>query len=226
MIFETTILGRKELAVDTFEVTLKRPAEFTFVAGQYTQIQLPKLLKADPKGRSRQFSIVSSPSNFDEVKVVFRMTGSGFKETLLNLPVGSSLRLEQAAGSFVLPQTLTRPHVFVAGGVGISPFMSYVTERVNDHWDHPIRLFYGNQSPEKAAYLAELKSIEKIQSRFTLHSIYKQPTQELFAQCAKKHTDATWWVVGPPALVATATAGLRMAGIQDQHIKTEPFTGY
>ena len=61
----------------------------------------------------------------DEIKVVFRNSGSGFKETLLHTSIGASVQIEQAAGSFLLPQKVTRPQVFVAGGVGIAPGAGY-----------------------------------------------------------------------------------------------------
>ena len=226
MVFETQVIGHKEVAEGTHEITLKRPPAFAFEAGQYTQVGVLKLAYPDPKGRSRQFSIVSSPYDMDKIKVVFRSSGSGFKNTLINTPIGSSVQVEQAAGSFLLPQKLTRPHVFVAGGVGIAPFMSYLSQRVQDAWDYPITLFYGNQSPESAAYLNELKQMTKEQRHFTVNDTYKRPTPDLFAKLTKKHTDAVWWVVGPPGMVAVTVNGLRLGGILVDKIMTEPFDGY
>ena len=68
MVFETQITTHKEVAKGTHEITLKRPSAFAFRAGQYLQLALPKLAHADPKGRSRQFSVASSPYDMDEIK--------------------------------------------------------------------------------------------------------------------------------------------------------------
>lgn len=226
MVFETKITAHTEVAKGTHEVTLKRPASFTFKAGQYTQIAIPKLTHSDPKGRSRQFSVASSPYNMDEIRVVFRASGSGFKKTLIDTPIGALVQLEQAAGSFLLPQKLTRPQVFVAGGVGIAPFMSYLCQRIDDMWEHPITLLYGNQNPESAAYLEELQQMSKQNRQFSLDTMYKRPTPGLFAQLAKKHSDAMWWIVGPPGMVSVTVNGLQLGRIQTDRILTEPFEGY
>tara|TARA_B100000508_G_scaffold36168_2_gene27990 strand:+ start:4893 stop:5573 length:681 start_codon:yes stop_codon:yes gene_type:complete len=226
MVFETKITAHKEVAKGTHEVTLVRPTPFSFKAGQYTQIAVPKLIHPDPKGRSRQFSVTSSPYDMGEIKVVFRATGSGFKETLINTPVGASVQVEQAAGSFLLPQKLTRPQVFVAGGVGIAPFMSHLHQRIGEMWDHPVTLYYGNQNPESAAYLEELTQISKQHRQFSLDTVYKRPTPGLFAKLAEKHADAMWWVVGPPGMVAVTVNGLQLGGIATGNVITEPFEGY
>lgn len=226
MVFETQIMAHKEVAKGTHEVTLKRPSTFAFQAGQYTQVAVPKLTHSDPKGRSRQFSVASSPYDMDEIKVVFRFSGSGFKETLINTPIGASVQIEQAAGSFLLPQKLTRPQVFVAGGVGIAPFMSYLHQRIEDVWEQPITLLYGNQNPESSAYLEELKQMSKQHRQFSLDTIYKQPTPGLFVKLAEKYKDTVWWVVGPPGMVAVTVNGLHLGGISADKIVTEPFDGY
>ncbi len=162
----------------------------------------------------------------DEIKVVFRNSGSGFKETLINTSIGASVQVEQAAGSFLLPQILTRPQMFVAGGVGIAPFMSYLHQKIEDTWEYPITLLYGNQNPESAAYLEELKQMSKQHRQFSLDTIYKRPTPGLFAKLAEKYIDAVWWVVGPPGMVAVTVNGLQLGGVATDKIMTESFDGY
>lgn len=226
MIFQTDIMAHKAVAKGTHELTLRRPLGFEFQAGQYTQIGVSKLTHPDPKGRSRQFSIASSPTDITCIKVVFRATGSGFKQTLMSAPIGSTVTLEQAAGSFLLPQSWSRPQVFVAGGVGISAFIGYLQQTVADSWNHPITLIYGNQNPESAAYLSELKTMSKQQPQFSLTELYKRPTPDLFSKLTSKYQEAKWWIVGPPAMVAVTVNGLRLGGINDKAIIVESFDGY
>jgi ferredoxin-NADP reductase len=82
MIYQTTIADRKQVAEHTLEVSLKRPSGFSFAAGQYMQLGVPKLMYSDPKGASRVLSISSSPLDREHIAVAFRITGSGFKRTL------------------------------------------------------------------------------------------------------------------------------------------------
>ncbi len=227
MIFETHKKSHSEVAKQTYEVTFTRPAGFVFVAGQYTQVALPALLYTDPKGRSRQFSIASSPQNMSEISVVFRDTGSGFKRTLLELPAGFPVQLEQGAGSFVLPLAPGKPMVFVAGGVGISSFMSYFrTVSDQKRTRQPLLLLYGNQNPESAAFRSELKTVATQWSHLQIEEIYKRPTLELFKKYTAKWSSATWFVVGPPSMVATTVHGLESAGLYPQNIIKESFEGY
>jgi len=226
MVFETKIVSHREVAKETHEVAFERPTSFAFKAGQYMQVAVPRLIQSDVKGASRLFSIASSPYDLKILRIVFRVTGSGFKETLRALPIGSTVVLEQAVGNFSLSQALALPQVFVAGGVGISPFMSYLQQSVPNEWEQPITLLYGNQNPESAAYLLELKQMVIQQKRFSLTEIYKRPTLELFMKAASKHSDALWFVVGPPAMTALTVNGLRAGGIVPEHIHTESFEGY
>lgn len=226
MVFETYKKSHQLVAKDTYEVTFVRPGGFVFMIGQYTQVALGELSYHDPKGRSRQFSIATSPLNLSEVSVVFRNTGSGFKRTLLELPVGALLTLEQGAGSFGLPITPTKQLVFVAGGVGISPFLSFFRTIAETTLPQPITLLYGNQHPESAAFRDELALFAKRHQQFKLEEIYKQPTSELFAKYANKMLSATWFVVGPPSMVATTVYGLEAAGVHPNSIVKESFAGY
>ncbi len=226
MIFETQKMSHQLVAKNTYEVVFKRPNGFQFSVGQYTQVALPTLMHSDAKGNSRQFSIASSLSNLAEVSVVFRDTGSGFKRTLLEIPNGSPISLEQGAGSFGLPLVPAKPLVFVAGGVGISPFLSYFRTISNATLAQPITLLYGNQHPESAAFRNELALFAKKHQQFKLEEIYKKPTPSLFAKYASKLLSATWFVVGPPAMVATTVYGLEAAGVYSNLIIKESFDGY
>lgn len=226
MVFETYKKSHQLVAKNTYEVTFARPKGFMFVAGQYTQVALPHLAYADPRGHSRQFSIATSPQNTTEVSVVFRDSGSGFKRTLIELPVGSPVALEQGAGSFILPLVPKKQVVFVAGGVGISPFMSYVRTLSERELSQSVTLIYGNQHPESAAFRTDLALFAKNHRQFRLEEIYKQPTSALFAQYVAKIPNALWFVVGPPGMVATTTYGLEAAGIHPSSIIKESFDGY
>lgn len=226
MIFTTLKTAHREVAKGTYEVTFARPEHFTFLPGQYTQVAVSKLDYTDPKGRSRQFSIATPPHNRNDIAVVFRDSGSGFKRTLIKLPIGAPVVIEQGAGSFLLPLTPTKPVVLVAGGVGISPFMSYLRELSFDSLKQPITLLYGNQNPESAAYLKELTELSKRQKQLSLRCLYTQPTPDLFTSFTKRHRGATWFVVGPPPMVATTIHGLQAGGISRDHIVSESFDGY
>jgi ferredoxin-NADP reductase len=226
MLHSTTITGIKLVAKNTYELAVERPANYTFAPGQYTQVQLPILTHPDPKGSSRQFSIASAPDETATLRFVFRHTGSGFKETLIKTQPGDHITIENAAGSFLLPVESTQQHIFIAGGVGIAPFMSVLQQLVLDGRLGSGALMYGNQAPDQAAYISFLRTLKSINRHFTLEELYKKPTPELFAKRAERCVGAVWWVVGPPPMVATAVHGLQRTGVHPNQIRSESFTGY
>lgn len=227
MIFKTHKKTAREVAQGTYEVTFARPEGFTFRAGQYTQIAVPTLAYPDPKGRSRQFSIASSPNNSTEVSVVFRNSLSGFKRTLIELPEHAPVVVEQGAGSFLIPFSSAVPLVFVAGGVGIAPFMSFFRTVSKDaKISSPIFLLYGNQSPEAAAFRDELGELTERYEQFRMKEVYGRLAPELFTAHVAELSPATWFVVGPPGMVHTAVYGLEAAGVHSGSIVTESFYGY
>ena len=171
-IIRTQIRSQKKVAENTLEIQFVRPKDFEFVAGQYIQIALDRLSYPDPKGPSRTFSICSSPFEKDAVTIIFRDTGSGYKKTLSELDVGSEVTLEGPFGHFVLPKSANLKHVFVAGGIGVSPFVSMIKSTLTEGLDSSIDLLYANRNQESAAYLENLKNMSSNSYTFSLDLIF------------------------------------------------------
>jgi ferredoxin-NADP reductase len=112
--------------VRTFYFKPEKPMHYT--AGQFTEFQLPHD-NPDDRGIKRWFTLSSSPTDeFLSITTKFAgETASSFKKTLWQLPMDSQLDFAEAMGDFVLPKDGDIPLVFVAGGLGITPFHSIVT---------------------------------------------------------------------------------------------------
>ncbi len=90
--FIAAISEKEEIAPETYQITFDFKFEsFTFTAGQYVEVSIYKLLYPDAGGNSRFFSITSSPSNTKSISIVFKSSDSGFKKTLIELPLGSEV---------------------------------------------------------------------------------------------------------------------------------------
>lgn len=84
-----TIIEKKELIEGVWEVSFdRRNKNFSFIAGQYIRLVLTKLDYEDSLGLARLFSIASSPNDKEKISIIFRVSGSGFKKTLLHTPIG------------------------------------------------------------------------------------------------------------------------------------------
>jgi len=227
MQYQLPIIGRREVAENTTEVTFDTAGhELNFKAGQYANITLSELLFIDPKGPSRSFSIVSSPYTTGTLSIVFRNSPSGFKRTLLEVPLGTNVEVDCGHGSFTLPDDPTLPVIFVAGGVGIAPCLSILRAATEEKRSHRITLIYGNHHKESAAYLAELESISSQNPHITVKTIFGALTKESIEEQTPFETEAMWFVVGPSDMTEAVSDILKNVHIPESHVRTEEFSGY
>lgn len=224
--FVAIISKRREIALDTFEISfLIQDKNFNFQAGQYIEVNLEKLLKYDPKGHMRIFSIASSPNEKGVVSVAFRRSGSGFKESLLNLPINTKVEVSSPLGHFTLPKTTTHPLVFIAGGIGITPFLSMTRFVTEEKLDYKITLLYANREPNTTAYLEELEKLEKVNINFKLKNKFG-PLDDNFLLGLKTPGGALWYIAGPPQMVAKTRYILTNMNVNPNIIFTESYIGY
>lgn len=225
-VFTAALMERKQVAENTLEVSFERPEGFTFEAGQYIQVRLPKLLHRDRKGRSRVFSIASSPLDDTRLSVAYRETGSGFKRTLRGLDVGAEVRIEGPHGFYTLPRDPSRSVTLVAGGIGITPFMSMVrAARSSDDAYPRMMLLYANWSPKTAAYLDELADSERGNTRLTVRKHFGV-IDEAFLRKHVNYLDCTWYIAGPPIMVDAVRSALHVLGVGADRMHFEEFVGY
>lgn len=159
---QLSIIEQKTIAEKTGEISFALPyKEFNFLAGQYIRVSVPELLRSDPKGAARVFSIASSPNDKNKISIAFRDSRNGFKRTLLKLPPGSLVDIEGPFGYFTLPKNSSQPIIFIAGGIGITPCLSMIRYATEEKLAHPITLLYANRNAESAPYLEELRTITK-----------------------------------------------------------------
>ena len=158
--FTTRLIDRTEVADGTLAFAFERPAGFEFTAGQYLTITLHDPLYTDEKGNSRTFSIASPPQDAGRLVIATRMTGSALKRSLAEAPLGTPVSIFGPAGDFTLGPDPT-PVVFIAGGIGITPFRSMLLDAAARGLPHPITLIYSNRMLEGAPFHEELASLAK-----------------------------------------------------------------
>jgi|AntRauTorckE6833_2_1112554.scaffolds.fasta_scaffold03771_3 ferredoxin-NADP reductase len=225
-IYKTKIVENIKVAENTLQISFDRPEEFNFEPGQYTQVGVEKLKYSDPKGASRVFSVCSS-STEKKVSIVFRETGSGFKKTLSEFNIGEEILLEEPLGSFVFPLEDYGSHIFIAGGIGIAPFMSILKTLEEMKREIPITLIYANSDETKASFIKELQVLNEKFNWFSLVEIYGHLEQGHITPYIKQGgLENDWWIVGPPNMVVNTKHTLESLGVFDGNIYTEEFIGY
>ena len=236
-VHEVKLKARLAVAEGTMAFRLSKPDGFVFEAGQAINLELIDPPAEDGQG-SRTFSLVSAPFE-RELMVATRMRDSAFKRTLKALPDGAGIRVDGAFGDLTLDET-ARPAVFIAGGIGITPFISMLRQAAQDRSPQPLFLAYSNRRPEDAAFVDELQELERQNRHFrlmaTMTDMGKSAREwrgetgiidaDMLKRCVGNAAAPVYYVVGPPAMVEAMQGTLAAAGIAEDNIRTEEFLGY
>jgi ferredoxin-NADP reductase len=235
----TSLTARDEVAKGTMAFHLTRPDGFAFLPGQAVYLTLRNSVKGDIEGRVRTFSIVSAPQD-PELVIATRLRETSFKRGLMNVPLGTAVELEGPYGDLSLHEDAARPAVFLAGGIGVTPFRSMILDATRRGLPHRLFLFCSNRSPEETAFLAELTELEKQNPRFSLIATVTDAegagadwsgergriTREMIVEHVGDVAAPVYYVAGPPAMVSAMETLLRDAGVKGEDVRSEMFTGY
>jgi ferredoxin-NADP reductase len=237
--YPSKLLGRTDVAKGTMAFQLEKPRQFSFRAGQSIDLSLVSLTQDSPQELTHTFSIASDPSD-EEIMIATRMRDTTFKRRLLGMPRGTEIRIGGPMGSFTLHNNTARPAVLLAGGVGITPFLSIVSHARKKGLQHRMILFYANRQPEDAAFIDALWNVERANPRFsfvpTLTRLtgevaeWKGETGHISPEMLRKHVGKLngpiFYIAGPPGMVAATRRTLVEAAVDEDDIRTEEFAGY
>ncbi len=223
------LVGIRHLTTESHELTFRAKQRVNFLPGQYAELTVPHA-RADRRGIRRTFSISSPPKRDGTLSIAVRMPWkpSTYKKALLDLAPGQTVHATGVGGDFVLPKDAAVPLLLVAGGIGITPFLSQLRH-------HPKRdavLVYGVAGPEEISYVDELAAFSVVlvspvrPDRLpTAWRWFEAPllSAEIIASAVPDLARRRAYVSGPPAMVNAVRPGLAKlcAGV-----KTDYFTGY
>ena len=168
------------------------------------------------------------------------MNASALKRVLKTMPLGTAVKIEGPSGDLILQNDVARTAVFLAGGIGITPFRSMVCLATEERQRHRIFLFYSNRRPEDTPFLAELQSLEKDNPKYKLiatmtemeksHQSWNGETgfinQDMLGEHLKDAGPPIYYIAGPPDMVKGLHEMLNKAGVNDDDIRAEEFAGY
>ena len=235
----TSVTKREQIAEGTMAFHFAKPADFQFRPGQSMDLTLLSPPETDAEGNTRAFSIASAPFDND-LMIATRMRDTAFKRVLSKASPGLQVKIDHPGGSFVLHRKSEKPAVFLAGGIGITPFLSIIRQAGHDKSPHHIYLFYSNRRPEDAAFLDLLSEETKGNPNFQLiatmtkldqsHREWTGAIGSINKDMLAKHLPSLqgpiYYLAGPPAMVAAMRRMLIEAGADEDDIRTEEFAGY
>ena len=230
---------RKEIANGTMAFFLEKPAGFEFKPGQAMEVKLENPPETDAEGNSRAFSIASAPHEKD-VMFATRMRDTAMKNSLKKIPLGTEIEVDGPWGDLKLHTRATRPGVFLAGGIGITPFRSIVLDAAKNKLPHKLWLFYSNHRPEDAPFLEELERAEQMNPNFKMIATMTEMGKSsrpwrgktglvdkaMLSEAIGDLNAPIYYIAGPGGMLNAMRKMLLDAGVNEDDIRAEEFAGY
>ncbi len=216
-----------QIARDTYDFIFKLDRPLKYSAGQYMEWTLSQK-RPDLRGDRRFFTLASSPEeNVLIIGVKTYPSGSSFKKSLLNMKAGDKIVASQLSGEFTLPKDVSEKLVFLAGGIGITPFRSMIKYLLDRQEKRDIVLFYSNKISSEAVY----KDIfDKASVKFGTKVIYVNTDtmgyidEKMIREKVPDFKERVFYISGPHSMVDTFEKTLKTMGVSK--IKTDFFPGY
>lgn len=214
-----------QLGPNIYDLVFERPKNLRYRPGQFMEWTLPHP-RTDARGNRRTFSIASSPTEPDlRVGIKTYQPSSSFKRALLKLQPGDRIRAAHVAGNFTLTSAhADRPLVFMAGGIGITPFRSMLKYLADKGIRREIHLVYAGMRETDFVYQDVLREAEAI--GLQTHYITGIIQEDYLRQNLPLLKHSIVYISGPDAMVSHLTSLLLRLGVPYASIQTDHFSGY
>ena len=183
-----------------------------FRAGQFLHLALDPYDPSAPWPESRVFSIANAPARRDIVRITFSVKGAYTARMARELSVARTVWLKLPYGSFSLLPECGREMVLIAGGTGITPYISLLESVVASGQPvgaAPIRLFYGVRTPRQIIYGDILRECIQKLNDFGFHLFIEDPDdcQDWAHTSGRLDIQRIWNSVPDPSLAAYYLSG-------------------
>jgi ferredoxin-NADP reductase len=237
--YEMILVDRQRVARDTMAFWFDaNGADFEFRAGQHADFVFMHPGLGNESDNSRTFSLASSPRDKGPIMIAMRMRKTDFKTSLMAAALGTKFIVSRPSGSFTLHGDISRPAVFLAGGIGITPIRSIIQQATQDRLPHKLYLFYSNREADDSAFIDELERMNAQNPNFLLILTVtgdRTPAwpyerghinREMLRRYLIGLQGPVYYIAGPSGMVSAMTDLLHSSGVSDDDMKTEEFGNY
>lgn len=237
--------GRFRLVLERIERSAEGCYDFVFRSerplpfrpGQYVDWTLD-VPNPDNRGNRRPFTIASAPGEREvRMGVKFYPQPSAYKRALAKLRPGDTIYATGIAGTFTLPEGPEAKMVFIAGGIGVTPFRSMVQHMIEQGDRRPAVLLYGTRTATEISYS---DIFEAAREQIGLRTVYAiaEPEEglrghhtgfidvELIRREVPDWAERTYFVSGPQGMVRHFRKVLAELGISPTRIRVDDFPGF
>jgi ferredoxin-NADP reductase len=223
---QLTLVEKRQETADTKSFLFQPEGDFAWKAGEYLHYKLPHA-NPDERGIERYFSISTAP--FEKRVMLtcrFAPKSSSFKRALDALPVGGKIESDSPEGDFVV-EDASKPLVFIAGGIGITPFRSILLDLDSRTQQPDIVLLYANRT-EDLPFRRELEAVAKRMTKLRIqyvvgdHRLDGNAIRNSVTDLVRRKI----YVSGPEPMVESLDRTLNGLGISEAEIVNDFFPGY
>jgi predicted ferric reductase len=220
--FDYRVKAVNRLNPTTLEVVLAPVAQpLSFVAGQFVFVAFVGVASNE----YHPFTISSTPQDRD-LRLSIKMLGDYTQRLYATLQPGEAAIVGQAFGLFDYRQG-GREQIWIAGGIGITPFLSWV-RAFPETLSFDIDLYYSVRTPEEALFRDEIEVASRKYPGIHLHLGYssyqrKLSVQDIERTCSGSIIEKDIYMCGPTAMTTTFHRMLRKRGLSSSQIHFEDF---
>lgn len=238
--FLIPFIKKEQLAKDCYTFYFKRTeGSRDFTAGQYFELKLD-IKNPDERGDSRVFTISSSPMDREFYTITTRIIQSSFKHRLAELKPGEMVQFDGPWDDLNFDENDTSPHVFLAGGIGITPYHSIVKYAMEKNLSTQIILFVSWRNRNELVFdeffrdannhLENFSYVPTLTEESLSKSEWDGELGRINADMIKKYVyeieKSKYYFSGPPAMVTTLKETVKGMGVPNEKIIFEEFEGY
>ncbi|MGH2508368.1 MAG: FAD-dependent oxidoreductase [Ktedonobacteraceae bacterium] len=227
-----------KIAPEIVDFVFKPSQQLAFTPGQYMEFTLGHA-RPDSRGNRRYFTLASSPTeNMVHLGVRFYEKSSSFKRAMYWMDGRTPVIGAQIAGDFTLPIDPDQKLVFLAGGIGITPFRSMLKYLLDTQEERDIVLFYANATAQEIVYKDILSAASTqlgVKIWYTLTNTTAIPNnwrgfvgrihEQMLMQAIPDYAERTYYISGPPEMVRASEQVLKNMHIKSGQIKKDFFPG-
>ncbi|MDB5237847.1 MAG: hypothetical protein JWM46_117 [Candidatus Kaiserbacteria bacterium] len=222
------------LSRDVFEFVFALPERVAFKPGQYMEWTLAHA-GADSRSIRRYFTIASAPEDSDlRLGVKFYSPSSTFKKALFAMQPGDTIVAAQRAGDFTLPRNREKRLVFIAGGIGVTPFRSMIQHMLDTGEKRPVTVLFANKTPDDVVYRDMFDRAQRELGIKTVYAFSDAPDasgtrfidRAAIEREIPQYEDCLFYISGPQGMVTSLKDMLGELGIKRRNIKTDYFPGF
>lgn len=235
--FVLTLLEKNKIADGTYEFVFAPDRVFTFRPGQYLEWTLGHGT-TDNRGNRRYFTIASSPTEETvRLGVKFYAPESSFKRALFAMPLNDTVSASHLSGDFVMPKDTKKKLVFIAGGIGVTPFRSMAQYLIDTKDSRPVTLLYSNKTAAEIAYKDVFDKATEAIGMKTVYALTNETAHvagaymgmidgALIKREIPDYKDRMFYISGPHGMVEAFKKTLHGMGVSRFHIKADYFPGF